>query len=42
MKQKIQDGKITAKEYNTEFRNLNDRLHEIVNQMNIMWDNIKA
>ena len=42
MKQKLQDGKITAKEYNTELINLKDRLHEIVNQMNIMWDNIKA
>ena len=31
IKQKLQDGKITAKEYNTELRNLKDRLHEIVN-----------
>ena len=31
MKQKVQDGKITAKEYNTELRNLKGRLHEIVN-----------
>ena len=42
MKQKLQDGKITAKEYNTELRNLKDRLHDIVNRMNIMRDNIKA
>ena len=42
MKQKLQDGMITAKEYITELRNLKDRLHKTVNQMSIMRDNIKA
>ena len=40
MEQKLQNEKITTKEYNTELRNLKDRLHEII--MNIMRDNIKA
>ena len=40
MKQKLQNEKITTKEYNTELRNLKDKLHEII--MNIMRDNIKV
>ena len=42
MKQRLQEEKITADEYNDELSNLKDRLKEIVNKMNEMWDNIKA
>ena len=42
MKQRLQEGKITADEYNDELINLKDRLKEIVNKMNVMRDNIKT
>ena len=42
MKQRLQEEKITADEYNDELRNLKDRLKEIVNKMNVIRDNIKA
>ena len=42
MKQRLQEGKITADEYNDELSNLKDRLKEIVNKMNVIRDNIKA
>ena len=42
MKQRLQEGKITADEYNDELSNLKYRLQEIVNKMNVMQDNIKA
>ena len=40
--QKLQDGKITTNEYNTELNNLKDRLAEIVRKMNIIRETIKA
>ena len=42
MKQRPQEGKITADEYNDQLSNLKDRLKENVNKMNLMRDNIKA
>ena len=42
IKQRLQEGKIMADEYNDKLGNLKDRLKEIVNSMNIMRDNIKA
>ena len=42
MKQILQEGKITAGEYDDELTDLKDRVKEIVNNMNVMRDNIKA
>ena len=42
IKQKLQDGKITTDEYNTELNNLKDRLAEIVKKMNVIRGNVKA
>ena len=39
MKQRLQEGKITADEYNDELSNLKDRLKEIINNINVMRDN---
>ena len=42
MKQRLQEGKITADEYNDEFSNFKDRIKEIVNKMNVIRDNTKT
>ena len=42
IKQRLQEGKITADEYNDELSNLKDTLKDIVNNMKVMRDNVKA
>ena len=42
MKQRLQEEKITANEYNDELSNLKDTLKDIVNNMKVMRDNVKA
>ena len=42
MKQRLQEGEITADEYNDELSNLKDRVKEIQTKMNAMRDEIKA